>query len=435
MQFLKLSQRSFNEVIPYLVNGGFLKAVAKLSGATALGQIVSVLASLLLTRLYTPEDFGFLAVFTALLSQMTVFTSFRYEWAIPPAKDDDTAFDLVLLSLALVVVVTLLTATGVLIHSVQIAKWVNLPTISSYLYLLPIAVFFIGCYQVFNYWGLRRKEFTLLAQSQIAKSIWTSGSQISLGLISNGPLGLLIGVVINQLAGTSALVALFWKDYQKSSRRPSFQHLANVGQNHAGFAGLCIASSFFNYAAISAPTLMLSYFYTPDAVGAFSLAQRFSGIPAIFIGNAISQVYFASACRLVHDDPKELKRLHFRTTLLLLGVSSLACLCFLFSPWIVPIVFGKEWYQAGIMMQYMVPMLLLTIAVSPLTMLEWLGKNTEVLIWHTIRLALIVVGFLFAQSQHFSAAVSIGIFSAITAIMYAILLLLNHLAIERLIRK
>jgi O-antigen/teichoic acid export membrane protein len=424
-----------NQVFLSLSKGGFLQAVAKLSGATALGQIITVFASLVLTHLYTPNEFGFLAVFTAILSQLMVFTSLRYEWAIPPAKDDEVAFDLALLSLLLVLVVTAVTTIVVGLGSVQIASWVNFPAIAQYLYLLPLAVFLVGCYQILNYWGLRKKEFTLLAKSQIAKSLWTSLSQIILGVLTTGPIGLLIGAVVNQLAGTSALVRLFWQDFRKRQQRFSLNRLVQVSQDHANFAGLCITSSFFNYAAMSAPTLLLAYFYTPEAVGSFSLAQRFSGVPAAFIGNAISQVYFANACQLVHENPRELKRLYQRTTLLLFSIATVTSACFLISPWVVPRVLGVQWSQTGMMMLYMAPMLLVTIAVSPLTMLEWMGKNTAILIWHTIRLVLIVSGFYFAKSQDLSAVWSIGIFSLITAIMYVVLLLLNQSAMNDLIQK
>jgi O-antigen/teichoic acid export membrane protein len=415
-----------NQVFLSLSKGGFLQAVAKLSGATALGQIVSVLASLVLTHLYTPKEFGFLAVFTAILSQLMVFTSLRYEWAIPPARDDEVAFDLSLLSLILVVVVTGITVIGVGFGSTQIAAWVNFPALAQYLYLLPMSVFLVGCYQVLNYWGLRKKEFTLLAKSQIAKSLWTSATQIMLGLFTTGPIGLLIGTVVNQVAGTSTLVMLFWKDFRKRQQKFSWPRLVQASQDHANFAGLCITSSFFNYAAMSAPTLLLSYFYTPEAVGSFAMAQRFSGIPAAFIGNAISQVYFANACQLVHENPRELKRLYKRTTLLLFGIATATSACFLVSPWAVPTVLGQKWSQTGMMMLYMTPMLLVTIAVSPLTMLEWLGKNIAILVWHTLRLALIVAGFYCAQHFQLSAVWSIGIFSLITAIMYIVLLLLNQ---------
>jgi O-antigen/teichoic acid export membrane protein len=164
MRISAMGHRFVNDILRYLAKGGFLKAVAKLSGATALGQVVSVLASLILTRIYTPGDFGFLAIFTALLTQLMVFVSFRYEWAIPPAKDDETAFDLVLLCLGLVVLVTAGTAVGVLMGATQIATWVNLPGIAQYLYLLPIAVFFVGVLSDFQLLGVAQERVQFVSQ-------------------------------------------------------------------------------------------------------------------------------------------------------------------------------------------------------------------------------------------------------------------------------
>jgi O-antigen/teichoic acid export membrane protein len=421
-------------VLQYLVKGGFLKAVAKLSGATAIGQIVSLLASLVLTRLYTPEEFGFLAIFTALLTQLTVFTSLRYEWAIPPAQDDDEAFHLVLLCALIVLVVTLLTAVGVAVGAEKIARGVNAPRMAHYLYLLPIGVLFIGWYQIFNYWALRRKEFSLLATSKVAKSIWTSATQVVLGFLLTGPIGLLIGAVINQIAGTHSLLVYFWQDYRRQKVRFSLKRLRRAGHKHFRFAGICIFSSFFNYAAIAFPPLLLSLFYTPDVVGSFSLAQRVSSLPTVLVCSAISQVYFANACELIHTNPIELKRLHTRTTLLLFGISLGAGAVFLLSRWIMPFAFGAQWQEAGIMTQYMAPMLVVTIAVSPLTTLEWLGKNQAILVWHTVRLALITAGFVGAHQNHLSASMAIGIFSMITGLMYIVLLGLNRYAINDLIQ-
>ena len=69
--------------LSYLHQGGFLKHAGKLVGATFISQVVLILSSLIITRLYTPEDFGILAIFTALVAQTIVCASFRYEWAIP----------------------------------------------------------------------------------------------------------------------------------------------------------------------------------------------------------------------------------------------------------------------------------------------------------------------------------------------------------------
>jgi O-antigen/teichoic acid export membrane protein len=161
--------------------------------------------------------------------------------------------------------------------------------------------------------------------------------------------------------------------------------------------------------------------------------MRVIGIPSVLVSNAVSQVYFANACELIHTDPKELGRLHLRTTILLFGVSLCVGAVLLFSPWIVPTVFGRQWQSSGTMCQYMAPMLLSTLCVSPLTMLEWLNQNTQILTWHVVRLILLVMGFHFSGYYQLPVEICIGVFSFITALSYAILFLLNKRAIDRLI--
>jgi O-antigen/teichoic acid export membrane protein len=418
----------------YLAKGGFLKAIAKLSGATVLGQIISVLSSIILTRLYSPADFGVLGVFTALASQLAVFICLRYEWAILPAKEDEKAADLLFLACIISGIVTLLITVSVIIGADQIAAWVKVPALAKFLWLMPIATLFAGIYQVFNYWALRQKEFSVVAKSQVAKNIWSSSTQIGLGFLNLAAFGLLFGYVVNQISGVYPLLLIFWRSSRERLAHFSFRRSLAAGREYLKFSFSCVTSSFFNYAALSAPALFIAYYYDTETVGLYALAQRITSIPAVFIGNAVSQVYFSHACELIHQDPKELKKLFDKTSLLLFGVSFLAALFLLAGPWIVPIVFGAKWQVAGVMTQYMIPMLLFTIAVSPLTMLEWVDKSVEILIWHIIRLGGIVTGFYLCHVYHLSSTAAILVFSIISAIMYAILFVLNRLAINELIR-
>ena len=47
--------------------GSFGRGVAVLAGGTAFGQALAIIASPILTRLYGPEDFGVLAVYTSII--------------------------------------------------------------------------------------------------------------------------------------------------------------------------------------------------------------------------------------------------------------------------------------------------------------------------------------------------------------------------------
>src|SRR5690606_21592699 len=82
---------------------GFVRNVAVLAGGTALGQLLTIAASPVLTRLYDPADFGVLGVYAALLTTITTVASLRYELAIPVSDDEEEAASLLVLCLVAVI--------------------------------------------------------------------------------------------------------------------------------------------------------------------------------------------------------------------------------------------------------------------------------------------------------------------------------------------
>jgi O-antigen/teichoic acid export membrane protein len=84
----------------------FLRNVSIMLGGTAGGQLVSVLLSPVLTRLYSPEQFGILSVYLAVLSILVVVASLRYELTLPLAESDEDAMNIVAVCACVLVVVT-----------------------------------------------------------------------------------------------------------------------------------------------------------------------------------------------------------------------------------------------------------------------------------------------------------------------------------------
>ncbi len=70
-----------------------------LASGTAIAQLMLVLATPLLTRLYTPADYGTLAVYSSTLTVLLVLASLRYESAIPLPEDEDVAGSVLALTL------------------------------------------------------------------------------------------------------------------------------------------------------------------------------------------------------------------------------------------------------------------------------------------------------------------------------------------------
>ena len=68
---------------------------------TGLAQAIPIAISPILTRIYTPEEFGVFALYMAIASILTVLVTGRYEMAILLPKKDRDAMSLVALSIAL----------------------------------------------------------------------------------------------------------------------------------------------------------------------------------------------------------------------------------------------------------------------------------------------------------------------------------------------
>src|SRR5690606_7842279 len=91
-----------------------VRGASVLAAGTAAGQALILLAMPLVTRLYSPEDFGVLAVYASILALLVVVITLKFETAIVLAESDETAAQLLLLSLAVAAVVSALAGLGVL---------------------------------------------------------------------------------------------------------------------------------------------------------------------------------------------------------------------------------------------------------------------------------------------------------------------------------
>ena len=134
---------TYKDKLKGLFKGRFIRNVGILAGGTAFSQLVALLVLPLLTRIYTPEDFTVLATYASILSLMTVIACLRFEIAIPIPKENDSAINLLALSVLSVIGITLLTWLGVFF----LDDWINKLTnhrLDRYLWLVPLGVFIIA---------------------------------------------------------------------------------------------------------------------------------------------------------------------------------------------------------------------------------------------------------------------------------------------------
>jgi len=415
-----------------LPRGRFARSVAVLAGGTALGQLIVVLASPILTRLYTPEDFGVLAVYTSILGILSVVASWSYELAIPlPEKDEDAA-NLLVLSLCIVMFMSLLVGIGTCIFGVQIMRWANALTLQSYLWLLPLGIAMAGTYNALNYWAVRKQAFPRIAQTKFNQGIGSVITQIGLGLLKLNPLGLLVGHIVGQTAGITTLAALAQKNDAHIIKSVCPRQIRYIAVRYRRFPFFSSIAALLNALGLQIPILLLSAFYSTQVVGQFSLAQKVFGIPLNLIGISVSQVYLSRAALDGRTDIQGLQRLFYSVAkrLAALGIIP-AIVVMITGPSLFYLVFGDQWQQAGIYAQIMAAMYLSAFVTGPLSYTFSIMERQDLaIIWSGGRLLLSAGSIYLAYILGWNAVNAIIAYSLAMLVGYLSLFSLSALAIR-----
>lgn len=427
--------RIVRRLLDRLPGGRFTRSVAVLAGGTVLGQAIVIAVSPILTRLYTPADFGTLGVFASLLGLMAAITSLRYELAIPlPEKDEDAAA-LVVLSLAIIPVSAFAVGLGTWIFRADIARWTNAPDLAPYIWLLPLGMALFGFYQVFTYWAIRKKAFAGIARTKLNQGVAMVITQLS--LFAFAPLGLLMGQVAGSAAGGGTLAALAARHDHTAFRATGIHRMLRMASRYRRFPQVSAISGLVNTGGMVLPILLLAAAFGPFIAGQFALVQRVVALPMNLVGGAVAQVYFGEGAAALRTSPSTLYGLFFRASRQLAMFAIAPMLVLLVAgPWLFIFVFGREWVSAGHFARLLAPMVAVQLVASPLSQtLNVLERQTWQLGWDVFRLALVVGSFAIAAHLNFTPVGAVAAYGSAMSIGYVVLWLLQIVGMIRAINE
>lgn len=342
----------------------FARAVSVLAGGTAAGQIIVVVASPLLTRLYSPEDFGLLAVYAGLLGILGVVASLRYELAIPLPESNEEAASVAVLSLLTVLGMTLLCAVVVGIWGQDITALLNTPALTPYLWLLPLGLLLAGAYQALSYSALRVRAFSTIAQTKLIQATCMVGVQlVAYGF---GPVALIFGRVIGQSAGITSLTRVSTKTADGVFARKKVSELYRVAVAYRRYPLISTWTGLSSAGGTHLPPLLIAALLGAPQAGLFALTHRVLSQPMAVLGKSIGDVFYREAAE-AHREGR-LQEIVAKVYGSLVAVSlPIALTIFLSAPSGFTFVFGEEWAVAGEMARWMTPWLFFQFVATPPT--------------------------------------------------------------------
>lgn len=369
------------------------RGMATMALGSGVAKIVGILAIPILTRIYAPEDFGTLAVYTAIVSILTPVMTLRYVLSLPLPRHDGMAFNMLVLSVGLMLATTIFTSLMLYLYGEAILLYFSMEQIASLWWLIALGVIAGASYEILTLWATRKRNYRVIAKTNVTQSLTGSLTKIFLGILAIKPYGLLVGQVVSQGGGTSNLLRNFYPDFKQNWRHLRWSRIKKGFCYYRGFPYFRVPSQFLLIAAQQAPLLFVASFFGVAVAGQLAIAKMLVSMPVTFISGALAKAAYGELASIKKNNPKEIQNVFKDVTKKLLIVSVIASISiFSLAPIILPTVLGSEWNQAGTFASYLSVYLVATIIAVPMpAFVNIFNKQREFLVWNILRLSIILI--------------------------------------------
>jgi O-antigen/teichoic acid export membrane protein len=389
----------FGELIDKYFGGAakdVFKGMTILAIGSGLSKIIGIAAIPFLTRIYSPEDFGILSIFTAFLAILTPFLTLRYLIAIPLPRQALTAFHLMILSFLLMMVFILILTFFLLNWSAGILIFFSAELLIPYWWLISLGVLVGGVYEILSFWASRERNYKVIAQANILQTSMSTLVKIILGLLLFKPMGLLFGHVVSKGGGGSLLLKRFWLDFKLYYSKFRFLKILAVAKKYKKIPIYRVPSQLLLVFSMQTPMLFIAWLYGAESAGQFGLALMVISIPLSLIGHTMGKALMAESAKLGVKKASLIYKMtkQVQVRLLILGALPVATI-FFYGDVIFELVFGSEWALAGRVATIVSIYSLFQFTSAPLMQLIVIFDKQSIFLWLNFIRALSVLGVIF----------------------------------------
>ena len=374
--------------------------VITLAGGTASAQLVTAIATPILTYLYPPSDIGILALFMALFNVLAPVASLRYENAFHLA---DSLQDCLKIYRLCIVLIAFSALTSVLVYlllyNFRFFGFERTPfwTIA----VLPFMLIGYGTFMVFRSLVLREGAMKIIARSTVYRALSVALSKIMLGLFTPGALGLILSELFGAWASFSAVKKKAFSMLDRASAW-SFSDIKATALKYFNFARFEAPSVLLNQLSQALPVMILSGVYDYAIAGVYALARSLYAIPNGQIGKSVADVLQMELGRRIRA--KEISQFIrvFYKFFIFLAITGLVplCLALFFAVPLAQYIFDNSWSGIGTVIKLIAPWMYLSLVVSSLSrVLIIINQQHWKFIYDLVALLLVVSALFIARAS------------------------------------
>lgn len=328
------------------VKDRFAKDVLALSGSNLAVQVLTLAILPITTRIYTPADFGVLAIFSAVVQTITSIATLRYEIPIPNSESNRTAFNLVLVCAINAVMTTIITLLCVVLYQQSGFQFQSVSSLGWFVWLVPAGVLACSSFNVLQFYAIRERHYRMIARTRFNQSLIAIVAQVGFGLLLKGPLGLILGFLLQTGAGGLRFLRHLNSNRAYENKGVSTEELRKTYAQHRAYLMYSTPEALSQMAALQLPLIIIGAYVNAVEAGLLFMANRIMQLPVGIVSSSFAQAFSGSAAESFRNG--KLNELFVSTVRLLLKFAVTPVFFLGIACWVLlPYVLGEEWGRAG----------------------------------------------------------------------------------------
>ena len=253
-------------------------------------QLIALLLLPWVSRLYTPDTLGDLALILSIATLLSIAVGGRYDQAIVVCQEPSERYHLLRLTLWITGVITLIlfALTPVIEPRIIATRYA---TLQGKLWLIPPVVCTLGLCATLSNYALSLGQFKRIATSKAVQGLGNNGLKVGFGLFSPSVWSLWGAQIVSTLLSLIPLLRPL-KHSRQDKTPSSRRELGQVARKYRAFPLFSLPQAAITTLLGSILILMLPLGYTIVEVGLVSMATMLARRPIQLIADSVSQVYF-----------------------------------------------------------------------------------------------------------------------------------------------
>ncbi|CAD2074893.1 hypothetical protein JEOAER750_01043 [Jeotgalicoccus aerolatus] len=402
---------------------------------TAFAQLLNILFSPIITRIYTPEEFGIVAIFTVFIGLFSIAT-LKYEMAIPIAKSDNQALILFISSVLISIFFNLLLLLNIFLFRTQINNIFGFENFEYIVLLIPLGALLISLFNISREWAIRKNLYKEISKASVIQSASGNIAKVIFGLLGFSVMGLAVARIVTGSLGFLSLAKGEFSRLKNILRDTKLKDIFNVLYRFKDFAFYMAPNSLIVVFATQFPLLTISVLFEPETVGYYSLAHTIIMLPIAIIGDSIADVFYSESAKSIKNKPLSIIALCKRVVLKMALISFIpAIILILLGPRLFVFIFGNDWYYAGVFSQLLSIVLIAKMTFHPVNKIfELIEKQKYKFYINLIQILLLCVLFVISYSLNIEPVHYIFIYSCIIFFMNGILFTWSYVLLKRYVK-